>query len=526
MLVAAPLLVSCAARNSSPGGSGGARASGGAGSGGASASGGAGAQGGAGGLGGASAVGGATGLGGAGGGPEAGGPGGAVVAGAPLLDNVTGRFPAADAPSTCIDPQLRLTFKVPVSVGEGRVQIWEAGSGAADALVDTLRFALPSNPVQPTYSDILGVGTTRTFRFNRPLYVDGTQATIVLRHAAALKPGRTYYVTVDSGLFLDAAGASLGAIVDPASWRFTIGAGVPANRDSIVVALDGDGDFCSVQGAVDAVPANNTSPVTITVKTGTYREILFIKNKALLALRGEDRKKSIIAYANNEKLQSGTALRAMIEAEGSSEMTIENITLQNLTPQDGGQAEALRAEPAEKLILRNVDVKSLQDTLLLTGRIYVVNSAIEGNVDFIWGKGTAYFEKCDIKVIARKGYNVQARNAVDAYGYVFVDTTFTTDRVISGHYLGRIDVGVYPGSHVAYVNARFTAGMLDPTGWITTNAADTSKLRFWEYQSTDLDGNPLDVSMRNPASKQLTEAEAAMMRDKAVVFGGTWSPAP
>jgi len=31
----------------------------------------------------------------------------------------------------------------------------------------------------------------------------------------------------------------------------------------IAVAADGSGDFCTVQGAIDLVPSNNTRPVTI-----------------------------------------------------------------------------------------------------------------------------------------------------------------------------------------------------------------------------------------------------------------------
>lgn len=444
-----------------------------------------------------------------------------MVTGPPLLDNVSQRFPAADAPAACTDTPLRLTFKVPFTVAVGRVQIWRAG--APDTLVDTVRVAPASEPAPPTYVDSIG---GRSFRQNRPVFADEMTAIVYLHRSAPLMAGQTYYVTIDDGLFLDAAGGSLGAIVEPTTWRFTTRTGVPAARDNMVVALDGSGDFCSVQSAIDAVPTPNESPVTITLEPGTYREILYIKNKSRITFRGEDRKTTVVAYANNEKLQSGTAQRAMVECEGSNELTFENFTLRNTTPQDGGQAEAIRVQPGDKVIFRNMDLASLQDTLLLAGRIYVVDSTIEGNVDYIWGTGVAYFEKCDFKIIGRKGYNVMARNAVGTFGYVFVDSTFTAAAGITGHLLGRIDAAAYMGSHVAYINNKFSAGLIAPVGWQITNTADTSMLRFWEYQSTDLDGNPLDVSMRAPASKQLNEAEAAMMRDKSVIFGGAWLPTP
>jgi len=159
----------------------------------------------------------------------------------------------------------------------------------------------------------------------------------------------------------------------------------------------------------------------------------------------------------------------------------------------------------------------------------VQNSYIEGNVDYIWGKGTVYFDHCEIKTVGRAGYNVQARNPADKYGYVFVDSKLTADAGLTGHILARIDVTPatgYPASHVAYVNCQMDKH-ISPKGWLITPAgtADTSAVRFWEYQSTDLAGSPIDTSMRDPASKQLTEAEAMTMRDKSVVLGG-WSPAP
>ncbi len=41
---------------------------------------------------------------------------------------------------------------------------------------------------------------------------------------------------------------------------------------SAVVAKDGSGNYTSVQAAVNAVPANNSSRFTITIKPGTYYE--------------------------------------------------------------------------------------------------------------------------------------------------------------------------------------------------------------------------------------------------------------
>jgi hypothetical protein len=48
-------------------------------------------------------------------------------------------------------------------------------------------------------------------------------------------------------------------------------------------------------------------------------------------------------------------------------------------------------------------------------------------------------------------------------------------------------------------------------------------LRFQEYKSLDPTGAPLDVSQRIPEAVQLSDSEAAQLRDVTYVFGG-WNP--
>jgi hypothetical protein len=67
---------------------------------------------------------------------------------------------------------------------------------------------------------------------------------------------------------------------------------------------------------------------------------------------------------------------------------------------------------------------------------------------------------------------------------------------------------------------------IDPKGWlVAASGVDNSKVRFWEYQSTDSTGAPLDTSQRISVSRQIDDATAAQMRDVTVVLGG-WNPKP
>lgn len=65
-----------------------------------------------------------------------------------------------------------------------------------------------------------------------------------------------------------------------------------------------------------------------------------------------------------------------------------------------------------------------------------------------------------------------------------------------------------------------------PEGWGKV-AEVTKDIRYWEYKSTTLDGKPVDVSKRHPASRQLDpEKDAELMenyRNPAYVLDG-WTP--
>ncbi|MGC4093486.1 MAG: pectinesterase family protein [Polyangiaceae bacterium] len=447
------------------------------------------------------------------------GSGGQVSQVSGLLSAVTTRFPEVGAAQACVDTPLRLTFKAPVKLGSsGKIQVFKVSDPSVPA--DVIDMSMPLTD----QIDLIG---GRTFHV-APIQLDGDTA-IVRLHTKKLSAGESYFVTVEDGVFLDEAGASLGALSDAAAWRFTTRSAGPADPSKLSVALDASGDFCSVQGALDFVPTLSSTPVTVQLKNGVYREIVMAANKSHLTLRGEDRKNTIIAYANNDNQQVllGTKWRAMTHWENVSDLLIENLTLHNLTDVSGGkgnQAEALRIEPGERVTVRHVDVLSLQDTLLIAGHVYFEDCYIEGNVDFVWGRGVGYFQGCELKTVGRVGYNVQSRNAAGAYGFIFVDSKLTSTMGFMGNYLGRIDVSVYPGSQVAYVDCQM-GPHIAAAGWVVTPEGSTvpDTLRFGEYNSTDLDGQPLDVSQRHPASRQLTATEATTLRDKVTILG--WDPA-
>ncbi|HEX6240672.1 MAG TPA: pectinesterase family protein, partial [Polyangiales bacterium] len=333
--------------------------------------------------------------------------------------------------------------------------------------------------------------------------------------------GKSYYVTVDAGV-IQAAGGMAPVFTGTNAWQFSTRAAPPVDKSDMRVALDGSGDFCTLQAALDAVPARSTTPTTLRMGVGVYYELVHTSAKSNLTIRGDDRKRTVIAGVNNNNLNGGTATRALISIDTSTKLTIENLTIHNLTPQGGSQAEALRLQGCDQCTIRDADILSLQDTLLWAGRIYARNLYVEGNVDYVWGTGSVFFDQCEFKTVGRAGYLVQARNAPNASGYVFVDSKLTSDSNVTGDTLARIDVGEYPGSQVAFINCQM-GKHIAPAGWVVTGGAPGAALRFQEYKSVDAAGKPIDVSRRLGGSKQLSDAEATRLRDPAQVLGG-WNP--
>lgn len=293
--------------------------------------------------------------------------------------------------SACVDAPIRLTFPEPPSLGtSGTITVRQADG----QLADEIDLADPAS-----YQEAVGAATDTSGALHQftyyPVIISGDTAEIYLHHE--LGYGRTYTVTVGPGVFAGFAGTS---------WQFTTRP-YPPRPDSrgLSVGADGRGDFCSVQGAINYVPAGNTRPVTIDVHPGIYNEINWVAPaKPHIAVHGDDRARTVIQYANNNSL-NGQATgsicprqlipghddyncwRANFNVE-ADDFTLSNITLRNTTPYGGSQAEAFRGN-AERITLEHVTLLSYQDTLRLQGLGYVAHSYIRGDVDFVWGFGTA-----------------------------------------------------------------------------------------------------------------------------------------
>lgn len=202
----------------------------------------------------------------------------------------------------------------------------------------------------------------------------------------------------------------------------------------LVVAQDGSGGYTTVQAAINAVPDyRKAGPTRILIKKGIYKEkIVIAASKEKVHLVGEDG--AVLTYddfASKPNIfgeNKGTSGSGSIYIFGP-DFVAENITFENSSG-PVGQAVACHVA-ADRAVFHRCRFLGFQDTLYTFGentREYYEDCYIEGTVDFIFGKATAVFNRCELRSKRTGGFlTAPATPQGYRYGYVFYDCRLTAD---------------------------------------------------------------------------------------------------
>lgn len=328
------------------------------------------------------------------------------------------------------------------------------------------------------------------------------------------------------------------------------------NFNSIQDALSHISDIPTVEKQYPA-PTEDIPPVTIHIGCGSYREKLII-TRPYITFEGAGQEETILVYGDfaNDIMEDGSKRGTFRTA--SVQIDTHDFTARKLTFQNDsgfghtvGQALALYAD-GDRIMLEDCRLLGSQDTLFtaplppkeakpggfagpsqfkprIMGRHYYKNCFIRGDVDFIFGGATAYFEDCTI--FSQKtgdklppespdddviyGYITAASTPVDEkYGYVFKNCRLISDCPPGTVYLGRpwreyaktVFINCEMGSHI------------HPLGW---NDWDKPHKHFYygEYASYGPGASP---ETRVGFSHQLTKQEAEIYTPENVLSG--WNP--
>lgn len=292
----------------------------------------------------------------------------------------------------------------------------------------------------------------------------------------------------------------------------------------LTVAADGTGQYRTVQAAVDAVPANNTSRVTINIKQGTYREIVTVPaNKPLITLRGLGSSASSVLIVNNRSAYThGTSGSATAFVYGkdfaANNLTISNDFDENSTP-SGHQAVALHLN-ADRAVFTGVRLLGDQDTFLVNDntRAYMANSYVEGTVDFIFGGGTIVFNNCDIYEKRSTGGPITAAStpAAKTYGYLFYRSRISGAATANTTTLGR---PWRPDAQVLYRESTLNSVIRTGQPWTDMSGNLWQNARFLEYRNT---GAGAGTNGNRP---QLSDSQAANYTPQRYLAGTDgWNP--
>jgi pectin methylesterase-like acyl-CoA thioesterase len=316
----------------------------------------------------------------------------------------------------------------------------------------------------------------------------------------------------------------------------------------ITVAADGSGDHTSVQDAVDAAPSNSTERVTLRIGAGVYDEPVVIpSSKPNLTLVGAtgDPKDVVITHGRAAGMPKpgggtwGTSGSASVVISGNDvhayDLTFENSFLREEHPEiTSTQAVAVRTT-GDRLVFDNVRFLGHQDTLYANSpntatvaRQYYRNCYVEGDVDFVFGRGTAVFHGCEIHSLDRgsdtdNGYvTAPSTPPEQEFGFLFTESCFTSGAPARSVYLGRPWV---PSSDPdarpqALIRDSWMGRHFKEQGWIAMSSGhDWRAFQLREF------ANNGPGALDTPGRPQMSEAEAAGHTAEAYLAGDDgWNP--
>ncbi|PON64943.1 Pectinesterase, Tyr active site [Parasponia andersonii] len=298
---------------------------------------------------------------------------------------------------------------------------------------------------------------------------------------------------------------------------------IGTNR-TIKVDLNGNGEFKSVQAAIDSVPEGNSQWIIIHLRKGVFREKVHIpENKPYIFMRGNGRGRTHIVWSQSS---SDNVESATFKVE-SPHFIAFGISFKNEAPTGEAytsQNQSVAAFVAsDKVAFYHCAFYSTHNTLFdYKGRHYYDNCYIQGSVDFIFGRGRSVFHSCEIFVISDKRLAIHGsitaqnrENPTDNSGFVFVKgKVYGTDDV----YLGRAKG---PYSRTIFAKT-YLSRTIVPPGWTNWSCEGTTdNLYQAEYRTH---GPGAESYQRAPWSKQLTEEEVAPFLSIDFIDGTGWLP--
>ena len=301
----------------------------------------------------------------------------------------------------------------------------------------------------------------------------------------------------------------------------------------------GESEFGSIQAAIDSI--KDAGEYTIKLSPGTYNEVLYYNGPATIKLSGDTQQRRgadvVISEANDgdlykqKRAKSQQNGRCIFEFEGTGNLILENLTMENTYSRLTGkgsntQAETIGFDSTGTLAAYNCTFKSHQDTLRTTGKSWFYDCYIEGDTDFIWmeAKGVvALFENCDIRALYDEKPGTSAIIGAPRMNYgpksgkglVFLNCSVSSEKP-EMTFLGRTpwNSGYY--NQIAYINTKIPD--VSPKLWqgepLMENGVDRTVIG-WKLDQATFD------TVKSKGSKEGNNtASSGMQTILFILYGG------
>ncbi len=298
--------------------------------------------------------------------------------------------------------------------------------------------------------------------------------------------------------------------------------------DYIVSNVD---EFKAALAAVNASNKTADAPAAIIlVKNGDYdfgseEQTFRTYNVSVI---GESRD-GVILHGRRDGISN-----PVISTRNATDTYLQDLTLRNDLDFDSSSRNGVGVAlySGRREIGVNLSLQSQQDTQVTGEEGYYTGCDIYGSVDFICGGGDIFYDNCHL-FITNDGYiSAPMTSTTNSWGYVFSNCTVDgykgsyTYNKHGGYALGR------PWSNeprAYFLNTKMNL-LASATGWGPMSDLPT---HFYEYGSTDANGNLIDLSTRknspthvgDPYTPVLTAQEAARFTVENVL-GSTTSYLP
>jgi hypothetical protein len=320
------------------------------------------------------------------------------------------------------------------------------------------------------------------------------------------------------------------SIVVPTPGNVTVGGnstfdGITPPANALIVSktpIAGVSTYDTIQAALNAAPTSSKTNATIFIYPGIYEEQLIVNKSGHTIFRGYSsatddysQNQVTIQFSHGVSTQAATGSNtdgATVYAKGNYFHGFNiNFRNNNGTQQDIASL-GFAVQSSKFASLFGCQIYGNQDTLSVSGNLFTFKTYIEGNVDFIYGSGSAYFLDSTISP-NEDGISITAhKRTTNTTNVAFVfDQCKLTPAPGAGSF-ENVGLGRPWNSfaRVAFIDCEFDS-MIPAVGWNYWSKSNpqTDSVTFGEYHNF---GPGSGICNRASFSEQLSDADVVQFQ--------------